>query len=502
MSAVDALVKALTLVLDPGFLPYIVFAILIGIFFGSLPGIGSILGMVILLPLSVHLDGVLAVVMLASIYVGGMYGASISGIVLNVPGSPAAIATALEGYPMSRKGKSLDALAASASASAVGGVFAAILLVILSPIMLRFLRMFGTPEYFLMAMLGIALIAVVVQGSLVKGIVSGFFGLLLTTIGIAPIRPETRVTFGIPSLYDGLSFVAITIGLFAIAEMIRLGNTEGGIAEEGSELSGNLLEGVKKTFQHPVSIVKSIFIGIGVGSLPGTGAEVSNFFAYGEAIRSLPDRGEWGDGDIRGVIASESSNSSTVGGALLPTLAFGVPGGAAAAVLLGGLIMHGISPGPDLFDPSENLYITYSILVGMIVGAVVILVVGLGLITRLSRLTMIDTDFIVPVIVVLAVVGVFALRRNWVDVATVLFIGYVGWYMKEYSYSLVALVMGAVLGTIAERNFHRSLAISDQPFDVFYTRPQSLLILVLIFVILFGPYLKERLDLSAIRGSS
>ncbi len=487
MSAIESLFQAVEIIAQPTAILLILGAVLIGIVVGSLPGIGSVLGMIILLPLTLSIDGTLAVVLLTCIYLGGMYGASISSILLNVPGSSAAVATAIEGYPMSTQGRALNALAASATASGIGGIISVVLLLAISPVLVDILLLFGAPEYFLMAILGISLISVVVKTSIIKGITIGAFGLLLTTIGIAPIRPEARYTFGVIELFDGLNYIAMMLGIFAIAEMIRLSGKSGGISESTVGLSGSIGEGIKETIRRPVTVVKSSGIGIGIGSLPGSGAEVSNFFAYGEAVRSLKDEGKWNDGDIRGVIASESSNSATVGGAILPTLAFGVPGGAAAAVLLGGLIMHGIVPGPGLFG--EQLHITYSMVLGIFVGSIFIALFGLTFVTRASYLTKIDTDYIIPIVVVLAMSGVFTLRQNWIDVFTILMLGFVGWYMIEYEYSVVAFVLGAVLGEIAEQNFHRSLRLSDGSYNIFVNEPLPLLMVITIFVLVLGPFM-------------
>lgn len=467
--------------------------LLLGIVFGALPGIGSSLGMAIILPLTLPIQGVNAVILLVAIYSGAMYGGSIAAILINVPGTAAAAATTFDGYPLSQQGKAKNALAMSATASSIGGFFTIIALFLVSSVLVEIVLAFGSPEYFLIAILGISMITVVAQGSMVKGLISGFFGLLLTTIGIAPVSPTLRYTFGQLALYDGLDYVAALIGLFATTEMLYLAGRQGGIAEADVDIAGSLREGVSETFDRPVTVIKSAFIGMGVGAIPGSGASVSNFLAYTEAMRSSSDdRSRFGDGNPTGVIASEASNNGTVGGSLIPTLSFGIPGSGSTAVLLGGLIMHGMVPGPDLF--TTQLSQTYSLFLSLLVGNVVILLLGLSVITRLSYITQIDSNYIIPIIMVLATLGALTLRTNWIDVALVVVLGFVGYYMRKHNYSLIAFVLGFVLGPIAEQNLLRSLQLSGGSFAIFVEKPLSLMLVIAIVIVLAGPYLGPRLS--------
>lgn len=488
----SSLFEAIDVILSPDVLAVIAIGLVVGIIFGALPGIGATVGMAIALPLTIFMDGITALILLASIYSGGMYGGSISAIIFNVPGTPAAAATTFDGYPMTRAGESITALTISAVSSAIGGTITILLLIILTPLLIDILLLFGSIEYFLMAVLGIAMITAVTTGSTVKGIVSGALGLLTATVGVAPTTPEVRYTFGLFELYDGLSFVAIMIGLFAITEMIRLTPQEGGITDQNSEFAGSISKGIRESIGHPVLMLKSSVIGMAVGALPGAGAVVSNFFAYAEAVRSSDDNSLFGKGDPRGVLASEASNNATISGSLIPTLAFGVPGGSAVAVLLGGLIMHGLQPGPDLF--TSELYITYSILLGLIVGNILILILGLTLVTKMGHIAKINTHYIVPSIIVLSVVGSYALRSNWYDVYTAVVIGFIGFLMVKHNYSIIAFILGAVLGVIAEQNFYRSMTLSDGSYAVFVSRIPSIIIVALIVLVLIGPYISPALD--------
>lgn len=466
---------------------WMLIGVLLGILIGAVPGIGPNLGMAVVLPLTLPLGGTNAIILLVGIYSGSMYGGSIAAILVNVPGTAAAAATTFDGYPLSRQGLATLSLSTSAVASAFAGFMTVTALILVSPLIVTLVLALGSPEYFLIALLGLSMITVVAQGSMAKGFVAGGFGLLLATVGIAPMSAELRFTFGSLALYDGLDFVAAILGLFAIAEMLKLAGERGGIAQSDVETGGSALSGLGEVLSRPVTLVKSAFIGMVIGSLPGSGAAVSNFVAYGETVRAS-DSDEFGDGEIAGVLAAEASNNGTVGGSLIPALSFGIPGSGATAVLLGGLLMHGLVPGPDLF--SSELHITYSVFIALLLGNAIILIVGLSLVTRMDVLTRIDTSYLIPVIVVLAVAGGFTLRSNWIDVATVLVLGAIGYYMFKHDYSVIAFILGMVLGPIAEENFLRSLQLADGSLSVFVASWPSRVIVALIAVILVGPFLQ------------
>jgi putative tricarboxylic transport membrane protein len=483
---VGAISEAINLVFSWPTLGWVFLGVIIGIIFGAIPGLGATLGLAILLPLTVPLEGTDAIIFLVSIYCGAMYGGSVAAILINVPGTPAAAATTFDGYPLSRQGKAINALTISAISSGLGGMISIIILIILSPILITIILSFGSPEYFLLAILGLSMIAIVSQTSLVKGVISGFFGLLLTTIGMAPIAPEQRYTFDSLLLYDGLELVAALLAMFAVAEMIKLAGERGPIAGERGGLTGEKRPAISDVLSNYVTLIKGSIMGLLIGMIPGSGASVSNFIAYGEAMRSDKNPETFGQGNPKGIVIAESCNNSTVGGALVPTLSFGIPGSGTTAVLLGGLIMHGMQPGPDMF--AEDLYITFSTFVTLFVGSIMIMLIGVFVVTRASYITTIDTDIIIPMILVLSAVGGYAVRSNWIDVLTLLVLGVIGFYMKKHGFSVIAFVLGFVLGPIAEENLFRSLQLSDGSFTIFITQPVSALLVVIILVVLIGPY--------------
>lgn len=490
MAIVEGLTQAMEIVTSGQTPLWILVGLLLGLVFGALPGIGATLGMAIVLPLTVPLDGADAIILLISIYSGAMYAGSIPAILVNVPGTAGDAATTFEGYPLARKGKAINALSVSALSSGIGGLFAVGVLILISPVLVELVLLFGSPQYFLMAILGLSMISVVTKGSTAKGITAGAFGLLLATIGIAPTLPIERYTFDQLALYDGLDYVAVLIGLFAIAEMIVLSEEEQ-VSKAAAGLQGSVSEGIKKTLSYPITLVKSSLIGLIIGAVPGSGASISNFISYGEAMRSSKHPELFGEGTEEGVVATDAANNGTVAGALIPTLSFGIPGSGSTAVLLGGLIMHGLRPGPDLF--TTELAITYSVFLALLLGNFIILFVGLVVVPRTGYLTQVDTKVIIPVIVVLSSLGALALRNNWVDVWTIVALGSVGYFMKWYNYSVIAFVLGVILGPIAEENLYRSLSISGGSVSIFLEDPLSLLLIVFTIIILAGPYLKTKI---------
>ncbi len=481
---------------------WMILGILIGIVLGAVPGIGPAIGMALLLPLTSGMAGPDAIILFVCVYLGGKYGGSIAAILINTPGTAGAAATTLDGYPMSRDGKAITALSISATASFVGGLIAILILFAISPFLAQIVLAFGSPEYFLVALLGIAMITVVAKGGMVKGLVAGGFGLLITSMGFAPATGDLRyVSLQHPMFLDGIGFVAVLIGVFAVGEMLNLSKETGSIAQSGDQLgggglSGSRIEGIREVMNNPVTVVKSSLIGMAVGAVPGAGSSVSNFVSYAEAMRSDVDPDSFGKGNPRGVMAAECANSATVAGTLIPTISFGIPGSGATAVLLGALLLHGFRPGPRLF--TTNIELTYSFFVALLIGNFVILTVGLIAITYLGYITKVDTDLIIPIVIVMAIFGSFAVRNNFLDVMTVAAFGIIGFYMVKHQYSIIALVLGVVLGPIAERNLYRSLQINPhdgiRSAEIFFTRPISLVLVIGLVLILFGPALKEAIS--------
>ncbi|WP_435156688.1 tripartite tricarboxylate transporter permease [Haladaptatus sp. DFWS20] len=471
----------------------ILLGVLIGIIGGALPGVGGALTVAIAMPFTLQMRSTSAIIFLMAIYNGVMYGGSISSILFNVPGDSSAAATTLEGYPMTKQGRAIDALTISALSSGLGDLFGAIVIILLMPVMVTLVLLFGTPEYFLVAIFGLSLIIVVSDGSFLKDMMAGGFGALIATIGVAPMSVTERYTFGLLGLYDGVDFVAALIGIFAISEMLRLSLRDGSISREGDvDVSGSVKSGVKTVLSRPITLLKSSGIGLLVGAIPGSGGSVSTFIAYGEAKRSSNDPDKFGTGAEDGVIATESANNATVSGALIPTLTFGIPGSTTTAVLIGALMLHGLRPGPALFD--EQIGLTYSIFATLVICSLVIIVFGLLVVRWAGYITTINTDLIIPIIVCLSLLGTYSLHSNYIDVFVVLVMGVVGYLMDSYDYSLVAFLLGLILGPIAEENLYRSLQLSGGDFDIFLATPLRIVLVAMILLVIVGPYVRPLFD--------
>jgi putative tricarboxylic transport membrane protein len=499
-----SLEAAFAAVFSPLTFAFLLVGLLIGIAFGSVPGIGGVIAMAIILPLTVKVQGIPAVVMLVSIYLGSLYGGAISAILLNVPGTSAAVASTFDGTPLAKQGKALYALALSAIASSIGGLLASLLLLVLTPYLVLIVLQVDTPEYFLIAVLGLAVLPLVLpEGSQLKGFFAAAFGLLMTTIGIAQGSAVVRYTFDIPALYDGISYVAVLVGLYAISEMISLINLEREtVAESAAGLGSNTratIDAFGFIIRHPISTVKFMLIGAAVGAIPGTGASISNIVAYAEAVRSSDNPESFGKGNELGLVASETANNATTAGSLVPVLTFGIPGGAASAVILGGMILHGIVPGPQLF--TTNIQITQTIFASVAVGSILVLIIGLLGAVQLGRITQVDKDYIIPFVIVFAISGAYTLNVSVIDVLTVFVAGVIGYLFRKYDYPVVALLLGVILGPIIETNLLRSLSLSGGSYTIFIQDPLSIIILSAIIFVVIGPSITSVVRLLSNRGT-
>lgn len=491
MGVLEALVTVFTF---PTIL-FLVAGLVIGTVLGAIPGIGGILGMAIILPLTSGMDGLSAIIGLIAIYVGAMYGGAVSAILFNIPGTNAAVTATLDGNPLAKQGKAMYALAISALSSSIGGVVTALLLLVLFPHLVPILNMFGTPQYFLVAVFGLAILPLISRGSQVKSIFAASIGLLTTTIGLAPMTLDIRYYFGVSMLYSGIDFVAILIGLFAITEMAFLAGTErSSIAKRGdgrNDLTRLDVSAVRDAARYvvsrPIALLKSALIGVGIGAVPGAGAAISTFVSYSEAVRSSDDESSFGEGNEAGLLAAEAANNSTANGSLIPVLAFGIPGSSASAIILGGMVLHGIVPGPVLFASSPQLLQT--LFISMAVASVLVGVIGIFGITYLSFVTRVDKDVIVPLVIIFSLCGAITLNLNPVDVLTVAVFGVIGYLFRKYEYPVISLLLGAILGQIVETNLFRSLRLGG--VEVFFEDWLSIVLIVAILAVLVAPHVRQ-----------
>lgn len=463
-----------------------------GIIIGALPGLSATMGVALLIPLTFGMDPVAGLTMLTAIYTSAVYGGSISAILIHTPGTPASAATALDGYQMTLQGKGLKALGVSTISSMIGGLLSAFALLLLAPPLALISLKFNAPEYFLMAVFGLTVIASLAQDSMIKGLASGCFGLLVGTVGVDIMTGFPRYTFGFSALEGGISLVPAMIGLFSLSQvMIQVEKMH----EKGELVIGELKGSVLLTWQEFKSIWNTIWrssiIGILIGILPGAGGDIASWVSYNEAKRFSKTPEKFGTGHMEGIAASEASNNAVTGGAIIPLLTLGIPGSATTAVLLGGLLIQGLLPGHELFEKHAN--ITYAVIVGFIIANILMGLVGLAIARYVVKVSTIPSGILAPIIVVLSVVGSYAINNSMFDVYIMVVFGFIGYFMRKTGYVTAAVVLAMILGSMAEQGFRQSLVLSKGNMLAYYfSRPISIVIMVLIVLGLLSPILMKK----------
>ena len=469
------------------FTPSILFMICVGtvagIVIGALPGLTATMGVALLVPLTFGRPPLESLSMLMGIYCGAMYGGAISAILIRTPGTPAAAATVMEGYPMAKRGEAGRAMAMALFASFFGGVVGALIMTFASPFVSSVALEFGPVEYFGLAIFGLSVIISISGRSLIKGMMSAFFGLLICTTGFDPISGYPRFTFGLVEMMEGPPFIPTLIGLFAVSEVFNEVQKDGVVQQVKAKLDQYLPSwtDIKYCFKE---LCRSSIIGTIIGAIPGAGGDIAAFISYGEAKRASKNPERYGHGEIEGLAASECANNSCSGGAMIPLLSLGVPGDAVTAVLLGAFVIQGLQPGPMLYK--EHMDIVYQIFASMMLAQFAMQFIGMAGIQLFARVIMVDRAILTPAIFVLSCVGAFAMRGNVFDVYCTLFFGILGYVMMRYDYPLSPILLALILGPMAEANLRRALVISNGDFNVLFSRPIAvgLMILAVISLVL------------------
>lgn len=474
---IDYLLNAFELIFsNPISLLFIVIGVTAGIIVGCLPGLTATMGCALLIPFTYSLPPVEGLLLLMGIFTGGIYGGSISGILIRTPGTPAAAATLLDGYPLTQKGEGGKAIGISTVASFVGGTIGALIMAFLAPEIASFGLRFGPPEFFALAVFGLTMIISISGDSLLKGVIVVLIGLLLTTIGFDPLSGVPRFTFQNDNLLGGITFIPVLIGLFGFAQVFR--NIENmGIVPQVKSKVGKILPKFTEIKPLLPTMAKSGTIGSLMGSVPGLGCDVAAFVAYGEAKRTSKQPEKFGEGAHEGIAAPESANNGATGGAMIPMLTLGVPGDAVTAVLLGALTIHGLQPGPLLFR--DHIDIVYPIFAGMILCQVILLIIGLGGAKVFARLININIKILTPVIFLLCITGAYAMRFSFFDVGLALIVGIVAYFMDKAKFPISPILLALILGPMAEQNMRRSLLLSQDDLMIFVERPISAAFLAL-----------------------
>lgn len=483
METLNLLAMGFGQALTPEALMFCLLGVSLGTFIGVLPGIGSLTTIALCLPLTFHLEPLLGLIMLAGIFYGAQYGSSTASILLNVPGSAPAAITCLDGYPMSRQGRAGIALFITTIASFIGGSFAILLLVFFAPVLANFAISFSAADYFSIMILALTAASTLSVGSPVKGLAMVTFGLLLGMVGTDINSGQFRFTFGIPALTDGINLVALAMGLFGVAEILNNLN-EGNVPQAGKETISlkNMMPTKEDWKAFRYSCMRGSLIGSFIGMLPGTGPTIATFMAYAGEKKLSDNPDKFGHGAVEGISAPEAANNASVQAAFIPTLTLGVPGDAIMAVMLGGLLVHGITPGPQLVTTDAALF--WGVVASFWIGNVLLLILNLPMIGLWVKLLSIPYRFLFPAVLFLICIGVYSVNNNSVDVLLTLGFGVMGFFLNRHGFPSAPLLLGFVLGPLIEENFRRALVLSDSSLVTFVERPISLVFLVLTAILL------------------
>lgn len=486
----DSILAGIGLVLDPAALIAIGIGTFLGILIGALPGLGSVVAITIVLPFTYSMGQVPAVALLLAVYAGSIYGGSLSAILINSPGTPAAAATALDGYAMARKGHAGEALGWGTLASVVGGLFSTIVLILLAPQLARFALKFGPVEIFALILFALTCIAAISRGNLASGLAAGCIGIFLSCVGSDPITGDLRFTFGWFPLTAGFNLIAVAVGIFALSEVFVRALRPQERRYDVLTTGGLVLPSWAAVRPRLRQFLKGSVLGTGIGILPGTGAAAASFISYAEAKRNSPNADKIGEGEPDGLIAAETANNAVTGGALIPTLALGIPGDVVTAVMLSTLLIQGITPGVRLM--SDNPEIIYAAFSAFFLINLALLPFGSVAARVFAHILKVPAALLIPTIVILSLIGAYGVRGNWFDLVTALAAGIVGFALRLTNVPLAPVLIGMVLGPQLEIALRQGLIIEDQDFSRFFTgHPLALFFFAMTALALLGPAFKR-----------
>lgn len=483
--------SALLEVLQPSFLLMMAAGTVGGIIIGAMPGLTSVMGVTLLLPFTYGMEPAAGIALLMSISFGAIYGGSITAILISTPGTPASAATMIEGAKFTERGEGGRAIGISTFASWCGGTISALVLIFVAPQLAKAALSFSAPEYCCLAVFGLTIIASISGKDMLKGVIAGLIGLLLSTIGLDPMTGFSRYSFGVVNLYSGIQTVPLMIGLFAISQvMVNLkdGVKQNSVKQKVSKVIPNRSD-LKESL--PVSVMCG-FIGTFIGCIPAAGADIAAWVSYDAAKKRSKHPEQFGTGCVEGIAAPEAGNNGDTSGALVPMLTLGVPGDATAAVLIGALTLQGLQPGPALF--TEHMDIMNRIFASTLVANALMLIFGLLLIRVFVKVIQLKPYILTPVIFVLCILGSYALRNNLFDVGMMLVAAFFGYFFIRLEIPIAPIVLALILGPMTESNLRRSLLMSEGNFLIFVTRPISVVFLLLALVSLLWPLIRMTVE--------
>ncbi len=464
--------------------------LLIGIVFGAIPGLTGNLGIIVCLPITFSLNPIVAMTFLLGIAWGGGFGGSITAILVGTPGTGGAAATVLDGYPLAKKGHAKKAIEMALTASCIGGLISAICLLLFSPLIAKIALLFGPPEYFMLAIFGITIIGAVSGNNILKGIIIGLLGFLLGMVGLDNITGVMRFTFDSMYLFNGFQFISILLGVFALSQVLvqvseyHYNKKLQKEIQQSESLQKDDSLTMKEIKSSGKTIVKSGLIGSGIGAIPAAGPVIATFMAYNSAKNSSKNPENFGKGELEGIAAPEAANNAVTGAALIPMLTLGIPGSGIAATLMGALAIQGMTPGPMLFQ--EHGFEIYVIMVSLIFINIFMYIQGKSLSRYFALVTKVPKKLITMSLMVLCVAGAFSLRKAPFDLYVLVFSGVIMYYLIKLGFPAVPIVLGLLLGQLAEDNLRSSLIMSNGSWKIFVTRPISIIFILLTLFMLFG----------------
>ena len=483
---IDILMQSVASIFTLQNLLYMIIAIVLGIMAGALPGFTATMAVALMVPFTFTMSPVSGLLTIGALYCATIFGGSFSAILLNTPGTPSSIGTTFDGFPMAKKGRGMEAIYTATVGSGVGGVFGTLGLILFAVPLAKAALKFGPPEFFWVAIFGLTIISSISEGSLLKGIIAGFLGVLVSMIGIAPIGADMRFDFGLVSLQGGVEIVSVLIGFFCIPEIFKMAMDPSAKYTEANTISmekGALKRAFHHVFGHPFATLRASIIGFIVGIIPGAGGNIANLIAYNEAKRVSKHPETFGTGEPQGIVATETSNNAVVEGAMVPLLALGIPGSPPAAIIYGALLLQGLAPGPQLF--ARNASLVYAFMLSFFVANILMVFVGFFAGKGMYKTVLkVPIRVLIPTILFLTVIGSYAIRNNSMDVIIMFISGMIGYILKGLGFNTGAFVLGLILGPIAERGFVQGFLMGNMvsiktPWIVFFTRPLSIVLIVL-----------------------
>jgi putative tricarboxylic transport membrane protein len=484
------LISGLLAIADPQLLIILFAATLAGVIIGALPGLNATTGAALMLPFTITMDPIPAIAVLTTIYCSATFAGAITAILINTPGTSASATTCLDGYPMALRGEAGRALGMATVSSTFGGIVSILCLMAAAPLMARAAYNFAPPEYFALTVFGLSMLATIGDGSPIKNLIAGAVGVLAATVGKDLLTTVDRFTYGMSELTEGIGFVPVMIGLFGISELLvqagRLSVERQQIKMKAIKLPS--LADYKKVWK---TILRSSGIGTFIGILPAEGATVASMIGYNEARRWSKTPEEFGKGAIEGIAGSEAANNAATGGAMVPTLALGIPGSPTAAVILAGMMIHGLQPGPTMF--TEQAVFAYAIFWSMMFVNILFIFVGLFGAKLFARISFVPIPILWPIVFTFSIVGAYALDQSIIDVWIAIGAGFLGYFMRRFGYSVVPLAIGLILGGMLEKRLGQSLIMLDDQWWLMLTRPLCILFFALTFLALFGSAIWRKL---------